>query len=181
MSQEASPGPVVEKSPAKARVSAALPVEMLCGSSFMSTVSRCKLFIVKMSKSKWFTWLKQNIKETTEEFLQSLDLLFDIGHNQATSLISHNPCKTKSMIAQDLKFLEDQRSGRKMELGNMDKEYCMKDIRKACPQREELQRFERDHCRLTKTQTINGAACSMAIMVSWRLSTARHWTSWSRF
>jgi len=68
------------------------------------------------------------------------------------------------MIAQDLKFLEDQRSGRKMELGNMDKEYCMKVIWKAFRQREELKRDEREHCRLTKTQIINGAACLMAMM-----------------
>jgi len=48
----------------------------------------------------------------------------------------------------------------------MDKEYCVKVIRKACRQREELQRDEREHCRLTKTQTINGAACLMAIMAA---------------
>ena len=84
--------------------------------------------------------LKQNIKEMTEEFLRSLDLLFDIAHDQATSWTSHNnySCQMKSMIAQDLTFLEDQRSGRKLELGNMDKEYCLKVIRKACRRREEL-------------------------------------------
>jgi len=70
------------------------------------------------------------------------------------------------MIAQDLKFLEDQRSDRKMELDNLDKNYCMKVIRKACRQREELQIDERELCRLTKTQTINGAACFKAMMVT---------------
>ena len=59
------------------------------------------------------------------------------------------------MIAQDLKFLEDQRCGRKMELGSLNKEYYMKVIR----QREELQRDEREHCRLTKKQTINACSC----------------------
>ena len=47
---------------------------------------------------------------------------FFIAHDQATSLISHNSCQTKSMIAEDLKFLEDQRCGRKMELGSPNKE-----------------------------------------------------------
>ena len=42
---------VVEKSPAKARVSTALPVKILGGSSFMSTEGRCSMFAVKMSKS----------------------------------------------------------------------------------------------------------------------------------
>src|SRR6218665_2830562 len=134
---------------------------MLCGSSFMSIVGRCKLVAEKMSNSKRFTRLKQNIKETTEEFLRSLDLLFDIAHDQATSLISHNSCQTKSMIAQ---FLEDQHSGRKIELGNMDKEYCIKVI---C-QREKLQRYvyEKQHCRLPMAKTINGAACLMAMMAT---------------
>ena len=136
---------------------------MLCGSSFMSTMGRCKLFAVKMSKSMRFTQLQQNIKETTEEFLLSLDLLFDIAHDQATSLVSHRPnsCQMKSM-AQDLKFLEDQRSGRKMELGSLYKEYYMKVIRKG-RQREELQRNETERCKLTKTHAINGAACLMAM------------------
>ena len=46
-----------------------------------------------------------------------------------------------------------------MEQGNLDKKYCMKVIRNAYCQREQLQRDERKHYRLTKTQTINGAAC----------------------
>jgi|SRR6218665_492723 len=41
--------------------------------------------------------------------------------------------------------------------------YCVKFIRNAWRQREELQRGERGRCRLTKTQTINGAACLMAM------------------
>jgi len=48
-----------------------------------------------------------------------------------------------------LKFLEDQRSGRKKELDSQDKEYYMKVIRKG-RQREELQRDERERCKLTK-------------------------------
>ena len=35
-----------------------------------------------------------------------------------------------------------------------------------CHQREELQRDEREHCQLTKPQTINGAACLMAMMAT---------------
>src|SRR6218665_791127 len=103
------------------------------------------------------------MKETTEEFIRSLDVLFDmhVAYDQAISLIRHYSCQTKSMIAQDLRFLEDQSSSRKMELG---KECCMKVIRKECRQREELQRGEREHCRLTKTQTINGAACFMSTL-----------------
>jgi len=42
----------------------------------------------------------------------------------------------------------------------------MKVIRKACRQREELQGGERQHCRVTKTQTINGAACLLAMMAA---------------
>ena len=95
------------------------------------------MFTVKMSKSTRFTRLKKTNKETTEEFLLSLDLLFDMAHDQATSLISNRPnsCQTKSMIAQDWTFLE-------------------------------LQRDEREYCRLTKTQTINGAACLRAMMAT---------------
>ena len=40
----------------------------------------------------------------------------------------------------------------------------MKVVRKACRQREELQRVEREHCPLIKTQTINGAACLTAMV-----------------
>ena len=43
--------------------------------------------------------------------------------------------------------LEDQRPNRNMELGNLVKKYCMKVIRKACRQREELQGGERQHCQ----------------------------------
>ena len=123
---------------------------------------------VKISKSMWFTRLLQNIKETTKEFLLSLDLLFDMAHDQATSLISHRPnsCQTKSMIAQDLKFLEDQLSGRKMELGSLDKKYYMKVTRKG-RQREELHRNERERCKLIKTHALNGAAaCLMTMMAT---------------
>ena len=42
----------------------------------------------------------------------------------------------------------------------------MKVIRKACRQREELQIDEGEHCRLIKSQIINGAACLMAIMAT---------------
>src|SRR6218665_2208379 len=55
-------------SPAKTRVSTALPVEMLCGSSFMSTVGRCKMFAVKMSRSMLFTRLKKNVNERLNSF-----------------------------------------------------------------------------------------------------------------
>ena len=136
-----------------------LPVEVLCGTSFMSTVDRCKndrredvqKHVIHKVEAFWEmagiptmpvtggsskkklgklisqyenlckSKSRQNIQETTEEFLRSLDLLFDIAHNQATSLISHDSCQTKSMTAHDLQFLEDQHSERKMELGNLDK------------------------------------------------------------
>ena len=79
-----------------------------------------------------------------------LGLLFDIAHDQATSLISYDSCQTESMIAQNLKFLEDQRYVRKLELCDLEKKCCRRVIRKPC-----LQRDVREHCRLTKTQTIN--------------------------
>jgi len=63
------------------------------------------VFTVKLSKSMWFTWLKKKtLKKRLKSFFCHWTLLFDIRHNQATSLISHNSCQTKSMIAQDWSF-----------------------------------------------------------------------------
>jgi len=84
---------VVDKSPAKARVSTALPVEMRCGSSFFFNRGPMQT-VGSEDVQKHVVRTVEAIKETTEEFLLSLDLLFDIILYHTTkppcSLISHN-------------------------------------------------------------------------------------------
>ena len=151
-----------------------------------------KLFAVKIFKSMWFTRLKESVKEMTGEFLPPLDLLFDIAHDQETSLISNDACRTKSTISQDLKLLEDSALTEKWNWVTwVRRKYCMKFIRKACRQIKKITKG-RTRAVSTDEQTnhkINGAVClvtshtvsTMASMINISSAQSRQLHSWRLF
>ncbi|GBM58072.1 hypothetical protein AVEN_77242-1 [Araneus ventricosus] len=69
---------------------------------------------------------RKNFPAEIERLLESLLLIFDIAHDNAISIIENDRCRTRKMILEDVQFLEDQRSCRKMELGGLDKTHFAK-------------------------------------------------------
>ncbi|GBN84624.1 hypothetical protein AVEN_65855-1, partial [Araneus ventricosus] len=52
---------------------------------------------------------RKNFLAEIESFLESLLLLFDLGHDNAISIIENDRCRIRNLILEDVKFLEDQR------------------------------------------------------------------------
>ncbi|GBM85475.1 hypothetical protein AVEN_114589-1, partial [Araneus ventricosus] len=68
----------------------------------------------------------KNFPAEIERLLESLLLIFDIAHDNAISITENDRCRTRKTILEDVQFLEDQRSCRKMELGGLDKTHFAK-------------------------------------------------------
>lgn len=96
---------------------------------------------------------EKNFPAMSESFLESLLLLFDISAANAISIIEQDRCRTKKMILEDVQFLEDQRSCRKMELGGLDKTHFAKVTRKLAHNEKEIERAVIEKRRRAKAST----------------------------
>jgi hypothetical protein len=138
---------------------AGIPTMPIRGGSSTSKLEKLVSQYENLRKRK----TRKNFPEASKEFLHSLTLLFDIAHDQAINMITLDTCRTKTMIAEDLKFLEDQRSERKMELGAVDNKYCKKVERKIIRVTQHKQRVEKEHKRLDQMRNTESAAPAAAI------------------
>ena len=59
---------------------------------------------------------EKNFPAKNKKFLKYISRLFDIAHEDTFSIIQHDRSRTRKMILEDMQFLENQQSCRKMEL-----------------------------------------------------------------
>lgn len=104
---------------------------------------------------------RKNFPVESENFLKSLFLLFDIAHDNAIAIIEHDTCRTRKMILEDLQFLEDQRSCRKMVLGGLDKTHVAKVLRKQSRIEQEIERTVKETRRQEEASTMINTSTSL--------------------
>lgn len=98
---------------------------------------------------------KANFSSQSQDFINKLPLLFDIAHSNAVGIIQKDDFRTKEMKEEDISFLTDQRSERRMMLGSLDRQYTKKYQRKLSRNESEAQRIQKEETRKNKSNDMN--------------------------
>ncbi len=94
---------------------------------------------------------KANFSSQSQDFINKLPLLFDIAHSNEVGIIQKDDFRTKEMKEEDISFLTDQRSERRMMLSSLDRKYTKKYERKLSRNESEAQRIQKEETRKNKS------------------------------